>query len=231
LEIRRWHLAVSLILPDTVYITSSVTRSIDALRNARPLPPKRYQPLHDTLAGIHEIRLSHDDNTYRVYVTLKCPWIIMVLDAGMKKSTEGKNIPEWQKERLEARYKKAREKDWRNDPLENTPPVRGSGNFLKDRGYSDPTETRIKFDLVNLIRAIVESKKLRQIDVVGLVGRYVSGAGISQPDISRILRGNVNGYSESRLIVILAALGNNVSIVVEPTKGHGHISVRERAVA
>jgi hypothetical protein len=27
--------------------------------------------------------------------------------------------------------------------LENTPPVRGSGNFLKDRGYSDPTETRI----------------------------------------------------------------------------------------
>ena len=27
----------------------------------------------------------------------------MVLDAGMKKSTEGKNIPKWQKERLETR--------------------------------------------------------------------------------------------------------------------------------
>ena len=52
------------------------------------------------------------------------------------------------------------------------------------------------------------------------------GAGISQPDISRILRGNVNGYSESRLIVILAALGNNVSIVVEPTKSHGHVCER-----
>jgi predicted XRE-type DNA-binding protein len=127
--------------------------------------------------------------------------------------------------------KTERDKDWKNDPLENTPPVRGSGNFLKDRGYSDPTETRIKFDLVNLIRVIVESKKLRQIDVVALVGRYAPGAGISQPDISRILRGNVIGYSESRLIVILAALGNNVSIVVEPTKGYGHISVRERAAA
>jgi predicted XRE-type DNA-binding protein len=127
--------------------------------------------------------------------------------------------------------KKMRDKDWKSDPLENTPPVRGSGNFLKDRGYSDPTETRIKFDLVNLIRAIVESKKLRQIDVVTRVGRYSPGAGVSQPDISRILRGNVIGYSESRLIVILAALGNNVSIVVEPTKGHGQISVRESAVA
>jgi predicted XRE-type DNA-binding protein len=127
--------------------------------------------------------------------------------------------------------KTVRDKDWRNDPLENTPPVRGSGNFLEDRGYSDPTETRIKFDLVTLIRAIVESKKLRQVEVAALVGRYTPGAGIGQPDISRILRGNVNGYSESRLIVILAALGNNVSIVVEPTKGHGHISVRERAAA
>jgi hypothetical protein len=36
---------------------------------------------------------------------------------------------------------------------------------------------------------------------------------------------------ESRLIVILAALGNNVSIVVEPTKSYGHISVCERAAA
>jgi hypothetical protein len=33
----------------------------------------------------------------------------MVLDAGMKKSTEGKNIPKWQKDRLETRHKKARE--------------------------------------------------------------------------------------------------------------------------
>lgn len=123
--------------------------------------------------------------------------------------------------------KKAHAEDWRNDPLENTPPVRGSGNFLKDRGYADATETRIKFDLATLIRAIVESKKLRQIDVVAQIGRYAPGAGVSQPDVSRILRGNVNGYSESRLIVILAALGNNVSIVVQPTKGHGRISVRE----
>lgn len=35
--------------------------------------------------------------------------------------------------------KKAHNKNWRSDPLENTPPVRGSGNFLKDRGYADLT--------------------------------------------------------------------------------------------
>ena len=90
-------------------VRESADQAIDALQNVRPLPPKLYQSLHGTLTGINEIRLGYDDNTYRVYVTLKCPWIIMVLDAGMKKSTEGKNIPKWQKERLETRHKKARE--------------------------------------------------------------------------------------------------------------------------
>jgi phage-related protein len=90
-------------------VRESADQAIDALQNARPLAAKLCRPLHAKLSGITEIRLAHDDNTYRVYVTLKCPWIIMVLDAGIKKSTEGKNIPSWQQERLETRYKKARE--------------------------------------------------------------------------------------------------------------------------
>src|SRR5207302_2779379 len=90
-------------------VRESADQAIDALQNARPVPAKLYQPLHGTLTGIHEIRLGYDDNTYRVYVTLKSPWVIMVLYAGMKKSTGGKNIPKWQKERLETRHKRARE--------------------------------------------------------------------------------------------------------------------------
>ncbi len=124
-----------------------------------------------------------------------------------------------------------RHRDWRKDPLENTPPVRGSGNFLRDRGYTDPAETRIKFDLVNVIRGMVEAKRLRQADVVSRLRAYVPDAGIGQPDVSRILRGNVRGYSESRLMVIIAALGNDVSIVVEPAKGRGRIRVRETHAA
>lgn len=89
-------------------VRESADQAIDALQNARPLPPKLCQSLHGTLVGIDEVRLPHDDNTYRVYLTLMYPWVIIVLDAGMKKSTEGRNMPKWQKERLEARFKKAR---------------------------------------------------------------------------------------------------------------------------
>ncbi len=90
-------------------VRESSDQAIDALQNARSLPAKLCQPLRGTLAGLQEIRLVYDDNAYRVYISLKCSWVIMVLDAGAKKSTEGKNIPKWQKERLETRYKRARE--------------------------------------------------------------------------------------------------------------------------
>jgi hypothetical protein len=73
--------------------------------------------------------------------------------------------------------KRAPDKGWRKDPLENTPPVRGSGNFLKDRGYSNPAETRIQFDLMSIIRAVVEAKNLRQIDVASKVLAEVPACG------------------------------------------------------
>jgi len=122
-------------------------------------------------------------------------------------------------------------KDWRNDPLEHTPPVRGSGSFLKDRGYPEPTQTKIKFELVSLIRAAVETKKIRQVDVVTMVNKHFRDSTLSQPDVSRILNGNVKGYSESRLMEILAALGNEVEISVKPVNGPGHIYVRDRDLA
>jgi predicted XRE-type DNA-binding protein len=121
--------------------------------------------------------------------------------------------------------------NWKDDPLENTPPVRGSGSFLDDRGYHDPIETRIKFSLVSLIRDTMETRKLRQIEVAAIVNEFDPKASLSQPDISRILRGNVKGYSQLRLMTILAALGNNVSIVVEPVQGQGRIRVCETAAA
>ena len=94
-------------MPDEV--RESADQAIDALQNSLPLPIKWCQPLRSSLTGIDELRLPHSGNTYRVYLTLKCLWAVMVLDAGVKKSTKGVSIPKWQKERLETRFKKALE--------------------------------------------------------------------------------------------------------------------------
>lgn len=100
-------------LPEAV--RESADQAVDALQNGRSLSRKMHRPLKGKLAGINEIKLPYDDDTYRVYINLKCPWAIMVLDAGIKKSTEGDNIPKWQQERLETRHKKAQEYYARQD--------------------------------------------------------------------------------------------------------------------
>src|SRR5512146_1000899 len=48
-------------------VRESADQAIDALQNARPLPPKLYQRLHDKLADVHEIRLPRDDNAWSVW--------------------------------------------------------------------------------------------------------------------------------------------------------------------
>ena len=113
-------------------VRESADQAVDAVQNGRNLPKKMLQALKGKLRGVTEIRFPYDDDTYRVYLTLQCPWIIMVLDAGIKKSTTGKNIPRWQQERLEERFKTARDYCKRNDAV-----------LRKD--YADRKQRRDKF--------------------------------------------------------------------------------------
>jgi hypothetical protein len=67
-----------------------------------------FRSLKRNLAGVDEIRLPYDADTYRIYVYQGCSSVVMVLDAGIKKSTEGSNIPKWQTERLQKRLSTAK---------------------------------------------------------------------------------------------------------------------------
>jgi phage-related protein len=89
-------------------VLESADQAIDALQNGRRLPSKMFRSLKGKLAGVDEIRLPYDADTYRVYVYQGSSWVVMVLDAGIKKSTEGQNIPKWQLNRLETRLTNAR---------------------------------------------------------------------------------------------------------------------------
>ncbi len=83
--------------------------------------------------------------------------------------------------------------------------VVGGGNDLKERGYSDPVETRAKFFLANQIAIAVEEMGLSQSAAAEMTG-------LKQPDVSRIVNGNVKEYSIWRLTTTLAALGFDIAI-------------------
>jgi predicted XRE-type DNA-binding protein len=101
-------------------------------------------------------------------------------------------------------------------------PIVGSGDFLEDRGYSDPDEMRLKFALTNEIALLIEERGLKQAEAA-------QAAELSQSDVSRIVNGVVKDYSVYRLMRVVTKLGKNVSIDFTDAKaGQGAIFAAER---
>lgn len=98
---------------------------------------------------------------------------------------------------------------------------RGSGNVFADLGHLDAETHLLKAELVTRIDKIIRQRGLKQVEAAELLG-------LSQPDVSRLLRGSFREYSVERLLRLLTALGRNVEIVIrEPrSQRQGRLSIR-----
>ena len=97
---------------------------------------------------------------------------------------------------------------------------RGSGNVFVDLERPDADAHLLKAELVTRIDKIIRQRRLKQIEAAKILG-------LSQPDVSRLLRGNFREYSVERLLRLLTALGQDVEIIVrEPgSQRRGTLSV------
>lgn len=86
---------------------------------------------------------------------------------------------------------------------------RGSGNVFADLGRPDPDSHLLKAQLVNRMHEIMRDRKLTQTQAADTVG-------MSQPDISRLLKGQFRDVSVERIMRMLTRLGCEVDIVVTP---------------
>ncbi|MBI3500007.1 MAG: XRE family transcriptional regulator [Proteobacteria bacterium] len=87
---------------------------------------------------------------------------------------------------------------------------RGSGNLFADLGYADPDTHLLKAQLVSRMHDIIRGRKLTQTDVARLTG-------FSQPDVSRVLKGQFRDVSVDRIMRVLSRLGCEIDIVVKPS--------------
>lgn len=97
---------------------------------------------------------------------------------------------------------------------------RGSGNVFADLGRPDAETHLLKADLVARIGEIVGARAMTQARAAELLG-------ISQPDVSRLLRGDFRDYSVDRLLRLLTGLGRDVEIVIRKprTRRQGRLRV------
>lgn len=97
----------------------------------------------------------------------------------------------------------------------------GSGNVYADLGIADADEMMVKAQLATKIGEIIKGRKWSQHQAADVLG-------IPQSKLSKMLRGQFHGISETKMLDCLARLGCDMQIVVCPARHSasvGHVAV------
>lgn len=89
--------------------------------------------------------------------------------------------------------------------------IEGSGNVYADLGHDNADEMLVKAQLASKIGEIIKARKWTQQKAADVLG-------LSQPKLSKMLRGQFRGISEAKMLDCLAKLGRDVQIVVGPAR-------------
>lgn len=98
-----------------------------------------------------------------------------------------------------------------------------SGNVFADLGFQDAEERLLKAKLATKIALLVEKKGLTQ-------AQTAERTALDQPKVSRLLRGQLSGFSADRLFAILNRLGHSVEVRISakersPEKSHTRVMI------
>lgn len=85
----------------------------------------------------------------------------------------------------------------------------GSGNVFADLGFEDAEERLLRAQLATEISQLIEKKGWTQSQTAEKIG-------LDQPKVSRLLRGQLSGFSADRLFAILNRLGHSVEVRISP---------------
>jgi predicted XRE-type DNA-binding protein len=118
--------------------------------------------------------------------------------------------------------------DLREGTMDDNNITRGSGNVFADLGLPDAESRLLKARVLTVINDSIDSQGLSSQKAVADV------IGIAQPDVSKLLRGRLSGFSLERLLDFASALGNDIDINVRrpaqlphrrADRRHGHVRV------
>ncbi len=84
---------------------------------------------------------------------------------------------------------------------------RGTKNVFADLGFPDADTHLLKAELVTRLQGVITKQKLTQTEAAKRMG-------LSQPDVSRLLKGQFRDVSVERLMRLLTRLGCDVDITI-----------------
>jgi predicted XRE-type DNA-binding protein len=101
---------------------------------------------------------------------------------------------------------------------------KSSGNVFADLGVKDPEEALVKARLAHVISDAIKKHGMTQVEAAEFLR-------IDQPKVSRLVRGQLAGFSIDRLFRFVTLLGSDIEItIVERRRKHrraGHIRIAQ----
>ena len=99
----------------------------------------------------------------------------------------------------------------------------GSGNVFADLGFEDSEQRLLKAKLATKIAQLIEKKGWTQ-------AQTAERTALDQPKVSRLLRGQLSGFSADRLFAVLNRLGHSVEVRISakeqaPEKSHTRVMI------
>lgn len=91
--------------------------------------------------------------------------------------------------------------------LEGIKVTRSSGNVFEDMGLPDADEALAKAKVAYMVNSAIKERGRTQIEAAAVLG-------IDQPNVSRLMRGRLAGFSLERLFHFLTLLDLNVEVNV-----------------
>ena len=87
--------------------------------------------------------------------------------------------------------------------------TKGSGNIFRDLGFSEErsAELILKSSLLQALQEIIRDRGWKQVEAAARLG-------IDQAKVSKLLNGQMAGFSVERLVHFLSLLGQDVEVTV-----------------
>ena len=102
--------------------------------------------------------------------------------------------------------------------------TKGNGNIFRDLGFSDErsAELLLKSSLLQALQDTIRSQAWKQVEAAARLG-------IDQAKVSKLLSGQMAGFSVERLVHFLSLLGQDVEVTVrQAPRGQRYGTVRSK---
>jgi predicted XRE-type DNA-binding protein len=109
--------------------------------------------------------------------------------------------------------------------MTKAPMVKGSGNVFRDLGFGEKksVELVLKSGLLQSIQETIRERRLKQTEAAELLG-------IDQAKVSKLMAGQMAGFSLERLVYFVSRLGHDVELKIRtrprPSRRAGRVSAK-----